>query len=112
MSEYKRDILTPDASYMLVGGLGGLGRAVASWMIEHGACHIIFVNRSGLSRQESKDVVATLQAKGAKVAVYGCDVASEQAVNDMASQAAKEMPPIRGVIQGAMVLKVSFSSRK
>jgi len=29
--------LTPDASYILVGGLGGLGRAVAVWMAEAGA---------------------------------------------------------------------------
>jgi hypothetical protein len=29
--------LDPDASYILVGGLGGLGRAVAVWMAEAGA---------------------------------------------------------------------------
>lgn len=29
--------LRPDASYILVGGLGGLGRAVAVWMAEAGA---------------------------------------------------------------------------
>ncbi|KAJ5245106.1 hypothetical protein N7489_005202 [Penicillium chrysogenum] len=43
-----------NASYMLVGGLGGIGREVALWMAENGAKSLIFVNRSGLSKYESQ----------------------------------------------------------
>ncbi|KAI0131574.1 hypothetical protein F4814DRAFT_438015 [Daldinia grandis] len=34
-----------DSSYLLVGGLGGLDRAVSNWMVEHGARHLIFLSR-------------------------------------------------------------------
>jgi D-arabinose 1-dehydrogenase-like Zn-dependent alcohol dehydrogenase len=35
-----------DRSYLLIGGLGGLGRSVATWMVENGACNLIFLSRS------------------------------------------------------------------
>ncbi|KAL1857997.1 Type I Iterative PKS [Paecilomyces lecythidis] len=99
------ELFRPDASYLLVGGLGGIGRAAASWMIDHGARNLIFANRSGLARAESREAVDQLQAKGATVAVYSCDIINETQVAEMASKAAQDMPPIRGVIQAAMVLR-------
>jgi len=36
--------LRSDASYLLVGDLGGIGRAVASWMVEKGARHLVFLH--------------------------------------------------------------------
>lgn len=35
-----------DAYYALVGRLGGLGRVIATWMVENGARSIIFISRS------------------------------------------------------------------
>lgn len=99
------ELFRPDASYLLVGGLGGIGREVASWMIDHGAKNLLFANRSGLDRAESQEVVKDLKAKGATVAVYRCDASVESQVAEMAKKAAQEMPPIRGVIQAAMVLR-------
>ena len=90
----------------MVGGLGGIGRAAALWMIKHGARNLIFANRSGLARQDAKDVVHFLQEKGASVAVYACDICEQAQLRDLISQSSKSMPPIRGVIQSAMVLRV------
>lgn len=75
-------------------------------MIDHGAKYIMFANRSGLSREESKETVRQLEAKGAKVAVYSCDISDDSHVSEMIKKASRDMPPIRGVIQAAMVLKV------
>ncbi|TGO19696.1 hypothetical protein BTUL_0003g01530 [Botrytis tulipae] len=36
-----------DASYLLIGCLGGLGRSLTSWMVERGARHLVFLSRSG-----------------------------------------------------------------
>ena len=91
---------------MLVGGLGGIGRATALWMTEHGARNLILVNRSGLRTEEARDTVQSLKEKGALVAVYSCDITDSSKVEATMSQAAKEMPPIKGVIQGAMLLRV------
>ena len=45
--------LDPKGSYLLAGGLGGLGRSVATWMVEHGARSLIFLSRSaGLNESD------------------------------------------------------------
>ncbi|TVY83944.1 Reducing polyketide synthase [Lachnellula suecica] len=99
------ELLRSDASYLLVGGLGGIGRAMATWMLRHGAKNLIFASRSGLAKQSARDVVDFLRSNGAKVSVFNCDISNAEQVQHMINQSEKEMPPIRGVIQGAMVLK-------
>ncbi|KAL6715297.1 hypothetical protein ACLMJK_007562 [Lecanora helva] len=98
-------LLRADASYLIVGGLGGVGRATAGWMIEHGAKNLIFANRSGLARQDAKDAIQALQHQGANVTVYPCDVCDSAQLDNLIAQSSKSMPPIRGVIQSAMVLR-------
>ncbi|KAH9890821.1 KR domain-containing protein [Xylariomycetidae sp. FL2044] len=90
-----KGLLRSDASYLLVGGLGGIGRATALWMIDHGAKNLIFANRSGLSSQEAKDTVKALESKGAATAVYRCDVSKPEAVAELIAESSKRMPPIR-----------------
>ena len=99
------NLLRPDASYLLVGGLGGLGRAMALWMIERGARNLIFASRSGLKKAEAREVVKQLEEKGATIAVHACDVSDTSDVASVISQSSR-MPPICGVVQGAMVLQV------
>ncbi|KAM4063228.1 polyketide synthase dehydratase [Hirsutella rhossiliensis] len=100
--------LRPDATYLLVGGLGGLGRAQALFMAEHGACHLVFVSRSGSARQEDKDFVATLVKQGVNAKAYAADVADKAQLRAVLDNISNNMPPIRGVIQGAMVLDDSL----
>ena len=78
-------------------------------MIEHGARNLIFANRSGLARQDAKDAVEMLQAKGARVVVYPCDVCESAQLDNLIAQSSKDMPPIRGVVQSAMVLRVGYT---
>jgi NADPH:quinone reductase-like Zn-dependent oxidoreductase len=102
-----KPLFRPDASYLLIGGLGGIGRASALWMIDRGAKHLIFANRSGMSKQEAKDTVAAIEQRGAKAHVQSCDVSESTHVRKLVEECGRHMPPIKGVIQGAMVLRVS-----
>lgn len=92
---------------MLVGGLGGIGRVTALWMIEHGAKHLIFANRSGMASEAAKETVKLLEQKGVNVIVQPCDISDAGQVQKMVENLQEVAPPIRGVIQAAMVLKVS-----
>lgn len=98
----------PDVSYLLVGGLGGIGRATALWMTDNGVKNIIFANRSGMKSQEAKVLIDTLKERGCKATVYSCDVSKAEDVESMMVQSTKDMPPVKGVIQSAMVLRVSL----
>ncbi|KAL6720039.1 hypothetical protein ACLMJK_001960 [Lecanora helva] len=95
----------PDFTYLLSGGLGGLGRSIAQWMVRQGAKHIAFLSRSGDKKPEAKETIQALRNQGATVAAYSCDIANTVEVQRVVDQCSNEFPPIRGAIQGAMVLK-------
>ena len=99
-------ILRDDASYLLVGGFGGIGRATALWMLNHGARNFIFASRSGLDRQKSRDTIALLRDQGARTFVSRCDISKADDFDRLLRECGREMPPIRGMIHGALVSKV------
>lgn len=105
-------IFHEEASYILVGGLGGIGREIASWMVEHGAKYLVLVNRSGLATDAAQSTIRLLREHGAEVVVRGCDISDEQSFSEMYMEISQTMPPVKGVIQGAMILKVSYSLAK
>lgn len=94
----------PNFSYLLSGGLGGLGRSIAEWMVDHGARHLIFLSRSGAAKPEAQKTLAQLIKAGAHAVAYSCDVTNSNQVKVTIAKAQQEFPPIRGAIQGAMAL--------
>ncbi|KAK3297391.1 uncharacterized protein B0H64DRAFT_457551 [Chaetomium fimeti] len=101
--------LRPGASYLLVGGVGGLGRSIAHWMVDHGARNLILLSRNA-GKQNSGLFISQLRKAGCHVVAISCDIANEQALRRALDRCKSEegLPPIRGVIQGAMVLKDSI----
>ncbi|KAK2599085.1 hypothetical protein QQS21_005426 [Conoideocrella luteorostrata] len=94
----------PDASYLLVGCLGGLGRSLASWMMASGARRFTFMSRSGSGSESGSKLVHDLEAAGASVQVVCGDAASFDDVR-RAVGAISPDHPIKGVIHAAMVLR-------
>lgn len=93
-----------NASYLLVGGLGGLGRAVSTWMVERGARQLVYISRSAGTNPEDGAFFAELEAQGCKAIAVAGDVTSEEVVKRAISLAEK---PVAGIIQLSMVLRVS-----
>lgn len=98
----------PNTSYLISGGLGGLGRSISRWMASKGARNLILLSRSGNTKDSSKALVADLEAMGVRVATPPCDVTDASALKAALDQShGAGMPPVKGCIQGSMVLKVS-----
>ncbi len=96
--------LDSDATYLLAGGLGGLGKSIAIWMVERGARHLIFLSRSAGRKSKDDSFFAELRSMGCSVsAVPG----QTQNLGDVREAIGLAQKPIKGVIQLAMVLKVS-----
>lgn len=74
-------------------------------MTDNGARNLIFASRSGLAKQEARELVKELKERGFIVEVFSCDISDSSQLKYSLAQA-NSMPPIRGVIQGAMVLQV------
>ncbi|GAW25274.1 putative lovastatin nonaketide synthase [Rosellinia necatrix] len=97
--------LSSEGTYVLVGCLGGLGRSLTKWMMEHGARHFAFVSRSGASKPEAARVIANIEkCPGTSTRVYRADASNEVAMQCIIYSLQAERP-IRGVVHAAMVLK-------
>ena len=103
LGDYQFD---PCASYLLIGGFGGIGRSVVRWMLTRGAKNFIFLSRSGASSVPAKQLCADLLDAGCGVSDTVCDVTDAAAVENALQQCGKSMPPIRGCLQCSMVLEV------
>ncbi|KAH6645401.1 hypothetical protein BKA67DRAFT_664483 [Truncatella angustata] len=103
---YKSDWrLNANASYLIAGGLGGLGRAICKWMVDKGANHLIILSRSGMKTVAGSQAVEQLQSRGVHVKVLTCDATSYEALVSALSTCASSMPPIKGCINAAMALQ-------
>ncbi|KAF2130682.1 ketoacyl-synt-domain-containing protein [Dothidotthia symphoricarpi CBS 119687] len=91
-----------DRSYVLIGGLGGLGRSAAVWLAERGAGCIIFMSRSASAGAESRSLVHELKALGCETQIAIGSVTDVTAVDRLVANAAK---PVAGVLHLALVLK-------
>jgi NAD(P)-dependent dehydrogenase (short-subunit alcohol dehydrogenase family) len=97
--------LDENASYLVAGGLGGIGRSISAWMVSRGAKNLILLNRSGTKNPEAAELVTELEAQGCKILAPPCDVTKEETLAAVLKEAQETMPPIKGVIQGSMVLR-------
>ncbi|KAF5020446.1 hypothetical protein F66182_7525 [Fusarium sp. NRRL 66182] len=100
----------PNASYLLSGGMGGLGRSTARWMASRGARNLILLSRSGTLRPAAQELMKELTAVGVTVAAPRCDVSDRMALEGVLEECARTMPPIKGCVQGSMVLKDTIFS--
>ena len=96
-----------DASYLITAGLSGFGLAVAEWMLQNGARHLVLVGRSGASSEAAQQAVAKLQEMGGEIAALAVDVASAPEVARLFAKIAAELPPLRGIVHSAMVIEDS-----
>jgi NAD(P)-dependent dehydrogenase (short-subunit alcohol dehydrogenase family) len=94
--------LSDSASYLLVGGLGGLGRAISCWVVEQGARELIYLSRSAEKTPEVGTFVDELTSMGCKVHLVAEDVTKPE---DVARTTSAGTRPLRGVLQMSMVLR-------
>lgn len=99
----------PDATYVLAGGYGGLGRSLARWMASRGARNLIFLSRSLPSSPEKQETVRHLERIGCRVVSQTCDVSDISTLRELVNGQFSDLPPIKGCIQASMVLRVSLS---
>lgn len=93
-------------TYLISGGLGGLGRLIVRWLVQHGAENLLLLSRSGASGDNAIVFLDELRATGVNVATPICDISNEQSLATVLAEYSVKMPPIKGCIQASMVLQV------
>ena len=87
-----------------------MGRSISRWMISRGARTLVLVSRSGSATGKVKELITEAEKSGANVVVRRCNVADPVEVGELVEYGLEDLPPVRGVVHGAMVLHVSRSS--
>ena len=95
-----------NGTYMIAGGLGGVGRGIARWLASRGAKHLILLSRSGPDgNDKAKQLIEYLEGMEVQVACPVCDVTDLTSLQKVLEECSQQMPPIKGCIQASMVLQ-------
>jgi acyl transferase domain-containing protein/NADPH:quinone reductase-like Zn-dependent oxidoreductase/acyl carrier protein len=103
-----KQILGSNATYLITGGLHGLGLALAEHLAARGARHLVLTSRRATSSAESRAGLARLRAKGVTVHARVSDVASAPALARLLAEIDRRMPPLRGIVHAANVYADTF----
>ena len=75
-------------------------------MVKWGARHVLILSRSGPTNTSAIVLLKEMAAKGANLVAPPCDISDADSLASVLRVQSQTMPPIKGCIQGAMVLKV------
>ncbi len=95
----------PDASYLVTGGLGALGRQLARWLAERGARHLVVTSRRGSTDPEAEPLRSALAELGTETTILTADVSDQPQVAQLLDAIAVSGHRLRGVFHCAGILE-------
>ncbi|WP_245768513.1 type I polyketide synthase [Stigmatella aurantiaca] len=93
-----------NAAYLVTGGFGGFGLALARWMAAEGARHLVLTGRKGASTPEARQLIQELEAAGVRVTGVAADVSNREEMRALFARIDATHPPLKGVLHTAAVL--------
>ena len=94
--------ISPDASYLVTGGFGGLGMIFAEWLASRGARELVLVGRNAPGPR-AMQTIRDMEVQGVVVHQMLADVGDRESV-DVLCRATLGRRPVRGVLHAAGVL--------
>ncbi|KAF2647846.1 hypothetical protein K491DRAFT_723083 [Lophiostoma macrostomum CBS 122681] len=95
-------LFSANKTYLLFGMTGEVGVSIARWMVQHGARHVVLTSRNP---NVPAGVFDFLAQKGAVLRTMAVDVASKESLHKAYAEIKSRMPPVGGVLNGAMILR-------
>ncbi|VAW96734.1 Polyketide synthase modules and related proteins [hydrothermal vent metagenome] len=98
-----KPVVQHDATYLITGGLGGLGLLLANWFVSQGAKRIVLMSRCAANETAQLQVQSMID-KGVDVVVEQADVRDLLAVKQIIDTNIQHALPLKGVIHAVGVL--------
>lgn len=95
--------IRPDGTYLITGGLGGLGRVAAERLVRQGASRLALMSRGAPSADAAR-WIAGLRERGVTVHLARADVTDRDGLSAALDRVRRELTPITGVIHAAGIL--------
>ena len=101
-----QDVISPDATYLVTGGLGSLGLEVAQWLADRGAKHLVLVGRRSPSQKATK-TLTQIEQSGVSIQIAQADIAQFSELKAVLSPylSASTNLPLKGVFHLAGTLE-------
>ena len=96
-------LIRGDGTYLITGGLGGLGLVFGRWLAERGARHLVLAGR-GSGSPVALSEVSRMRETGASVTVVQADASKPEEVARLLEQIRESGQPLRGIIHAAGLL--------
>jgi acyl transferase domain-containing protein/acyl carrier protein len=98
------EVFRPDGSYIITGGLGGLGLFLAEKMASAGAGRIVLSSRSAPT-QRALETIELVRATGSDIVVECGDITHPDTAQRLVAAATASGLPVRGVLHAAAVVE-------
>ncbi len=98
------NVIRSQRSYLVTGGLGGLGLEIMRWLATQGAESIVLIGRSQPSANALQQI-EIVRAKGVTITTLQADVAEAADVTKVLHAIEEKLPPLAGIIHSAGVLE-------
>ncbi|MEV5107868.1 SDR family NAD(P)-dependent oxidoreductase, partial [Streptomyces massasporeus] len=95
---------TPRGTVLVTGGSGALAGHLARRLAERGAEHLVLASRRGPDADGAAELVAGLEAAGARVTLAACDVTDRQQLAGLLETLRRDDTPLRAVFHTAGLL--------
>ncbi len=89
-----------DSTYLVTGGLGGLGLAVAEWLAAAGARSLVLLGRRAPGT-EVDAALTRMRENGVRIETCMVDVSDSAAVTAVWRDVLTTLPPLRGIVHAA-----------
>jgi acyl transferase domain-containing protein/D-arabinose 1-dehydrogenase-like Zn-dependent alcohol dehydrogenase/acyl carrier protein len=99
----------PDRTWLITGGLGGLGLALAGYLATAGARYLVLISRRPPG-EEAAAIIAGLESRGVTVTVFAADVADAERMAQVAARIEQTLPPVAGIFHAAGIKDGDFAT--
>jgi acyl carrier protein len=93
-----------NSEYIIVGGLGGLGRCILQWMVSRGSRYLTVISRSNTLSPEATTMISELANRNVRVQLKSCDVTVGEDVTTLIRQLAC-CRPVKGILHAAAIIQ-------
>ncbi|KAL6716062.1 hypothetical protein ACLMJK_007024 [Lecanora helva] len=97
--------LEKNGTYVVAGGLEDIGQSICRLMARSGAGNIVILSRREVLCEQQRAMEEEMACHRTKLYIKSCDISDEASVKEVAKWCRETIPPIRGVIQAAVVLQ-------
>lgn len=111
MEDTGKERIIQGGTYIITGGLGGVGRRIAAYMSDKSSVNLVFVGRK-TDNAELQRQIASIIADSSKFLYICADVSKQENVRNIFAKAEVKFGSVQGVIHCAGVIKDSFFIKK